>query len=304
MIRYLLFFFCIVIVFASCVPNKRIVYLQHPPEPKKGKVKNTDSLSRSYTVQFREYKLKPRDIISLRIASITPDEFDFVRKYEEQLGMIRKLIQYDQATKGSGTGNSNRGVPGVSGTPSGENDVLSALSLDRAQSGFVIDDNGEMELPYIGKVKLEGLTLTEAELHIKEKLKGYFETPVVRIQIINFHFTILGEVNKEGRYTVFDPNATVFDAIAIADNLTDYADRSKIKIVRTIGNEAKVFYINTLREDLLAQDAFYVQPNDVIIVPPLPARATKKYTVPAYSMALTAISTTLTMIVLIISLNN
>jgi len=299
MIRYCFILLCVVIGFTACVPNKRIVYLQHPPEPKKGKVSNTDSLSRLYTTQYREYRLKPRDIISLRIASITPDEFDFVRKYEEQLGMIRKLIQYDQATMGGGS----RGMSGVGGGSSG-GDVMSALSLDRAQSGFVLDEIGDLELPYIGKVNLKGLTLPEAELHIKEQLKGYFETPVVRLQIINFHFTILGEVNKEGRYTLFDPNATVFDAISIANNLTDYADRSKIKIVRTVGNEAKVFYINTLKEDLLAQDAFYMQPNDVIIVPPLPARATKKYTVPAYSMALTAISTTLTLIVLIISLNN
>src|SRR5690349_19637224 len=100
------FFWClvVVVVIGSCVPNKRIVYLQSKKEPARGAVSNADTAARKYKTHFKDYVFKPRDIISLNIASITPQEFDFVKKYEEQLGLIRKLTQYEQGNSGAGSG--------------------------------------------------------------------------------------------------------------------------------------------------------------------------------------------------------
>ncbi|HTF21210.1 MAG TPA: polysaccharide biosynthesis/export family protein, partial [Chryseolinea sp.] len=272
----------------GCVPNKRITYLQNDSDPKAGEFQNTDTMKRRYTTRFAEYQLKAGDIISLNIASITPQEFDFVKKYEEQLGIIRKLNQYDQSNKGSGNSRNNSGGGGGgsgSGSVNGTGDGgISPIALDRLQSGFIIDEEGFLELPYVGKVELKGKTIPQAEALIREKVRGYFETPVIRIQLLSFHFTILGEVNTEGRYTIFDQNASIVDAIALASNLTDFADRSQIKVVRRTGINAEVFYVNMLREDILGQPGFYLQPDDFIIVPPLKARASRKYTVPTYVM--------------------
>jgi polysaccharide biosynthesis/export protein len=296
--RYLLAFFAGLVILTSCVPNKRIVYLQKPPEPKHGTVSNADTTSRVYQTHFKEYRLKRGDIITVRIASITPSEFDFVQKYEEQLGLIRKLNQYEQSNQSS---TANRlATSGGGGSAGG----MAPISLDRQQTGFILDNDGNLELPYIGALKLEGLAIPEAEALIKDKLKGYFETPVVRVQLLSFHFTILGEVNKEGRYTVFDPNASIIDAITLAGNLNDFADRSKIKIVRFNGAEAEVFYLNTLREDLLGQPGYFLQPNDLVIVPPLKARASKKYTLPAYTTTISIVTTTLTFLFFVLSLND
>ncbi len=297
---YLLLFFAGVVLLASCVPNKRIVYLQHPPEPKTGEVRNSDTSARSYTTKFKPYVLKPLDIISIRVASITPSEYDFVQKYEEQLGLIRKLNQYDQGQ------NSNSSRQRISSGSSGQNGegVMAPISLDRQQTGFELDQDGNLELPKIGKLKFAGLTLPEAEALMREKLVGYFETPVVRVQLLNFHFTILGEVNEEGRYTVYDPNASIIDAIAIAGNLNDFADRSQIKVVRFENEKAEVFYVNTLSEDLLSQPGFYMKPNDLIIVPPLKARATRKYTLPTYTTTISLVTSTLAFILFLISVNN
>ena len=298
--RYLLSFFAGIIILASCVPNRRIVYLQHPPEPKTGEVKNSGASARTYTTQYAPYILKPGDVISVRVASITPSEYDFVQKYEEQLGLIRKLNQYDQ---GQNTSSNRQRLSSGSLGQNGEG-VMAPISLDRQQTGFILDTEGQLELPKIGKVKLAGLTLPETETMIREKLIGYFETPVVRVQLLSFHFTILGEVNQEGRYTVYDPNATIIDAIAIAGNLNDFADRSQIKIVRFENEKAEVFYINTLSEDLLAQPGFFMKPNDLIIVPPLKARATRKYTLPTYTTTISLVSSTLAFILFLISMNN
>ena len=292
--------FCLValvLVLGACVPNKRIIYLQNDTEPKRGSIKNSDTLSRTYTTRYTEYTLKPYDIISLNIASITPGEFDFVKRYEEQLGLFRKLNQYNQ---GSQTGVQQQRIGG--GGSSGGEEGISALSLDMQPTGFELDGQGYLELPYIGMLKLVGLTLHQTEALLKEKLIGYFETPVVRVQLLSFHFTILGEVNKEGRYTSFDANTSVIDALTLASNLNDFADRSKIKVVRYSRDKATVFYVNILAEDILAQPGYYLQPDDIIIVPPLKARFLKKYGLQSYSAVLTLITSTITMLVLIASL--
>jgi polysaccharide export outer membrane protein len=287
---------------SSCVPNRRIVYMQHEQDPRRGALNRSDTLVRQYQTYYSEYTLKPYDIISLNVASITPGEFDFVKKYEEQLGLIRKLNQYDQVNK-SGSGGQRMAVGGGVGAGVGGNEGISPLLLDRQQTGFVLDGEGYLELPFVGKLKLAGLTVSQTETFIKEKLKGYFETPVVRVQLLNFHFTILGEVNQEGRYTSFNPNTTVIDALAMAGNLNDFADRSKLKVIRFKGDKANVFYVNALREDLLSQPGFFLQPNDLIIVPPLKARYAKKYGLQGYTTALSLITSTITLIVLIATLN-
>jgi polysaccharide biosynthesis/export protein len=297
MIRGIIWLVAVVGLLSACVPNKRIVYLQHEPEPKRGTVSNADTLARTYTTRLANYTLKPRDIISVRVASITPGEFDFVKQYEEQLGLIRKLNQYDQGNK---SGGAQQRLGGVGGQ--GE-DGISPLMLDRQQTGFELDEEGNLELPFIGRLKLADLSIQQAERLIREKLQGYFETPVVRVQLLSFHFTILGEVNQEGRYTSFDPNTTIVDAIALANNLNDFADRSKIKVVRFEGDQATVFYVNLLREDLLAQPGFFVRPNDLVIVPPLEARATRRYTLPTTTTAISVVASTLSLVLVIISLN-
>jgi polysaccharide biosynthesis/export protein len=303
--RFFWLLFLLALVFTSCVPNKRIVYLQHEKDPKMDAVPNTDSLYRKYNTSHKEYALRAGDIISLHIASLTPNEFDFVQKYMESLGVIRELNQYDQAT----TGQSNMRMGGGGTGGGGGNDqilgspTMSAIMMDRLQTGFKIDLNGELELPKVGKLPLAGLSVAEAEKLIVSRLQGYFETPVVRVQLLSFHFTILGEVNKEGRFTIFNPNANIFDAITIAQNLTDFADRSRIKVIRFKGEVASVNYLNTLRENLLEQPGFFLQPNDLIIVPPLEARATRKYTLPNYTTGVSLIVSTLALLLLIVNIS-
>jgi polysaccharide export outer membrane protein len=92
---------------------------------------------------------------------------------------------------------------------------------------------------------------------------------------MSFHFSIFGEVAYEGRYTSYDTRTNIFDAIALAGNLTDYADRKRIKIVRKDGNNFKTAYIDLLSEDALSSEFYFLRPNDQIIVPPLKVRVFK-----------------------------
>jgi polysaccharide export outer membrane protein len=297
-IKPILLYFLGALFISSCVPNRKIVYLQANDDLKTENI--TDEVVRRYDAKVKEYILKPNDIISLRVASITPEEYNFIKKYEEQLGQIRKLNQYQQNAMGNGQNNRMMNQGGFFQQRGGEEGGgISSLMLDQMQSGFVLDEDGQLELPEIGTVTLSGLSLEQAEDSIRSKLQGYFETPMVRIQLLNFHFTILGEVEAEGRYTAFDPNFNLFDAFMLAGNLTEFADRSNIKIVRTNGDHREIVYLNTLDEDLLAADYFYLQPGDLIVVPPLPVRTTRNYTLPSTSTIISIVTAAISLYVIL-----
>jgi len=139
----------------------------------------------------------------------------------------------------------------------------------------------------------------EAENVVQDSLQGYFETPVVRIQLMSFHFSIFGEVENEGRYTTYDPMTNIFDAIALAGNLTEFADRSRLKLIRYTEDKATTVFINPLNEDIISSEYFYLRPNDQIIVPPLKARESRTYLLPNTVFFLALTSTFLAIIILI-----
>ena len=297
--KNLIYFTFVILLLSNCVPNKKIVYLQHGQELKTKHT--TDSVLRSYQLKKEPYKLKSEDIISLRVASVTEEEYNFIRQYEMQLGQIRKLNQYSQGASGNQGQGSFRGMNynQMNNMQGG----ASSLFLSNLNSGFKIDSRGQLDLPQIGKIDLGGLTITEAEEKIQKALQGYYETPMVRIELLSFHFTILGEVENEGRYTSFDPEMNIFDAFLLSGNLTEFADRSNIKIVRNDGDEAEIIYLNTLDEDLLLAKNYFLKPNDLIIVPPLKARTSQRYTIPRTNTIIGIVSSSLSLIALIITLN-
>ena len=244
--------------------------------------------------------MKPNDIISIRVASITDDEYNFIKKYETDLGLIRKLDQYSRRIDEDIQSNNNFNRMGMTSQEGGQ---ISAIMLDRQNTGFTLDANGELELPEIGVLKLSDLTIPEAELKVKQALEGYYEVPMVRIQLLNYHFTVLGEVEKEGRYTSYDPRLTIFYSISLAGNIGEFADRSNIKIVRQEGENAKVIYINMLDETTLNADNFYIKRDDIIIVPALKARTSQAYTLPNIGRTLGWIGAITGIIALVISLS-
>jgi polysaccharide export outer membrane protein len=286
----------------SCVPNKKLTYLQYGDDLKE--LSPTDTVLRKYDLKKKTYFLQPNDIISIRVASITDDEFNFIKKYESDLGLIRKLDQYNRNIEdegGQGNNFNNRMMMG--GGVNSADGQISSIMLDRLNTGFTLDANGELELPEIGVLDLGGLTIPEAEMKVKQALEGYYEVPMVRIQLLNYHFTVLGEVESEGRYTSFDPTLTIFDAISLAGNIGEFADRSNIKIIRQEEGEARVLYLNMLDETTLKADNFYVQRDDIIVVPALKARTTTQYTLKNVGFVLGITTAVLSITALIISLS-
>lgn len=138
--------------------------------------------------------------------------------------------------------------------------------------GYPIDENGEVDLPTIGLVKVSGMTVFQAEKAIRSKAKLYYPNPNVKVFLMSYFVTVLGEVNKPGRFPVYNNRITVFDALGMASDMTDFADRNDVRIMRRRGGVNHLYHLNLNDDDVLAMKSLYMQPDDVVFVTPLKAK--------------------------------
>jgi len=134
--------------------------------------------------------------------------------------------------------------------------------------GYLIDNEGMVNLPVLGKIKLEGLSKKQAIEIIEEKLKLYLKNPVVNITIQNYKITVLGEVNIPGTYRIPNDRITILEAIGLAGDLKITGVRKNILVIREV-NEIKLkFRIDLTNPNLFSSPVYYLHQNDVVYVEP------------------------------------
>lgn len=132
-------------------------------------------------------------------------------------------------------------------------------------NGFTIGSNGEIEIPSLGNIYVKSLTIEEAKEKIQTRANEFLIGATIIVKHINFEVTILGEVNRPGTYTIYKDNLTVLEAIGLAGDLTDFAARNQIKLIR--GTEIE--QINLTSKELLLSENFYLKADDVLYVEPI-----------------------------------
>ena len=241
--KQLIYSLGLLLIISSCVTNKKYQYLQSDDVNVKKDVMVKDSVLRTYNLDDFVYHLQPEDIISVQFFSLTPEEFNFFALKQNQ-----------------GQGGNNFGQPG-----------------NALVNGYLIDENGEVEFPVVGKINISGLTIFEAQNKIQVVSDQYLENPIVEVRLLNFRFTLLGEVKAEGVYGSLNNRIHILEAIGLSGGFTDFADKSNVKIIRQNGGEAEVYYLNLLDETTISSDHYYVNQQDVIVVPPLRQRPYQVY---------------------------
>lgn len=140
---------------------------------------------------------------------------------------------------------------------------------------YLVDNKGDIDFPVLGKLHLGGMTKSQAELHIVEKLKDSFkETPIVNVRLVNYKVSVLGEVNRPGTFTVANEKINIFEALALAGDMSVYGKRDNVKLLREYNNGKKeIITLDLNKSDVINSPYFYLQQNDVIYVEPNKAKA-------------------------------
>ena len=154
-------------------------------------------------------------------------------------------------------------------TPQNTNINLNTTSQPTLQQ-YLVNNQGEIDFPVLGRLKVGGLTKNEAESMIREKLQPYLkETPIVTVRMANYKISVLGEVKSPGTFTVSNEKVNVLEALAMAGDMTVYGVRNNVKLIREDAQgKRQIVMLDLTKSDLVLSPYFYLQQNDILYVTP------------------------------------
>lgn len=217
------------VAFASCVPQKKMLYLKEAEMA-------AENISKEYVNDRTvDYKLQPGDNLYIRFLN-TMDE---------------------------------RSAATLSGdTYSGRSNYMSSDASIYLQS-YTLDEEGRIELPLTGKINLKNLTVDQAKEKLQTEVNKFVSQTTLIVKLSNFNLTLLGEVTRPGMYKVYQSQINLFEAIAMAGNMTSFAKNDEVKIIRQTDNGSEIVTVNMGQADILSSPYYYLKPNDIIYVEPL-----------------------------------
>ena len=157
---------------------------------------------------------------------------------------------------------------GNSATPG--NAITIATSGNQQQiTGYLVDREGNIELPVLGKIKIAGLTTLQAREEIRKLAVKFYNSPAVNIRFANFKVTVLGEVSRPASYVVPTEKVSILDALGYAGDLTIYGKRQNVLLLRkNESGKTMAVKLDLTKKELLRSPYFYLRQNDVIYVEP------------------------------------
>ncbi len=157
-------------------------------------------------------------------------------------------------------------------------------------SGYTVNPNGVVQLPFLGEAQVKGLTIDEARSVIQEKTNAMYKDASVIVKLASFKVTVVGEVRRPGVIRNFNDNLNVFEAIAAVGDINENGDRQKVLVVRPTNQGNKTYRLNLADRSVLSSEAFYLLPNDVVIVEPI-GNKVFQMNLPYINLTLSSIST-------------
>ncbi len=165
---------------------------------------------------------------------------------------------------------------------------------------YLIDAFGNIDFPVIGKVKLAGLTRTEANDKLVSEVSAYITNPSINLRILNYKISVLGEVVQPGNYVVSSERITFLEALSLAGDLTIYGQRNNILIIRETDGKKIFTRIDMTKADFMSSEFYYLKQNDVIVVEPNDTRVNASVVGPNLSLIISALTLLTTVVVIIL----
>lgn len=249
---------------SSCVTSRKVNYFQPPSD---------DIPAYTDTLSYEEYTIRVHDRLYIQVYTL-----------DQKMTALFNGGQNSQNVRQIARGTNNGSV--------------SELYT------YLVDDGGFIKFPTLGKVEVVGLTTRE----LKHKLEQMLSTMIVQrgempnlsvdIQVVQRFFSVIG-ANSSGRFPIQKEKTTIFEAIALFGDIADFGDRSKVKIVRQIGDSTSVRTFDVRSKDIVNSEFYYVEPNDVIYIRKMKGEA---FGINSASAAISVVTTTISFGVFIYTL--
>ncbi len=163
--------------------------------------------------------------------------------------------------------------------------------------GYLVEADGKIQLPFLGRVQAKGLTRLQLEDTLTRRFSNYTKNPVVNVKFLNYGYSVLGEVNHPGWFAMDNERTTILDAVAMANDLTIYGKRNNVLIIREVDGKREFGRINLLSDHIFRSPYFYLKTNDVVYVEPVNSKFLTRTGIPQYvGLAAGAIALLLTIL--------
>ncbi len=175
-----------------------------------------------------------------------------------------------------------------------------ASNFTGAAIGYLVEADGKIKIPYVGKVQAEGLTRLQLEDSLTQLFKDYTKNPIVNVRFLNYNFSVMGEVNKKGTFNMVNERTTILEALSMAGDLTDFGKANNVLIIREENGVRNYARVNLLSKNLFKSPYYYLKTNDVVYVEPVKSKFIARKGVPQY-MAIAAVG--LSLLITIVNLS-
>jgi polysaccharide export outer membrane protein len=188
--------------------------------------------------------------------------------------------------------------------PANNGNNLTAIQGQQQLQTYLVDYDGNIDFPVLGKIKVAGLTRPQLTALLTERISAYVKDPIVNVRLSNFTITIIGEVASPGTFTIQDERITLLEALGLANDLTIYGVRKDVLVIREVDGQKKFAKVDLRSINTINSPVYYLQQNDVIYVAPNGARVRSSTFNQNNLVLLSAIGTVTTIVAVILSNTN
>lgn len=218
-------------------------------------------------MEIPDYKIQHRDILYVTAKAMDKD------------GLIKDFLSSNGANAGSGQALSDAGA---------------------FLYGYDVRLDSTVLIPALGYINVEGLSLEAARKLIQERVDKVFRNTTVECKLLSFKFTVIGEVRAPGTYVNYNNYLTVLEAIGRAGGVGDFGNRDRVLVIRPAEKGSKTYRLNLQDKSILKSEAYFLLPNDVVIIEPMPQKIFN-LNLPTIAFVVSTITSTITMTLLLIS---